>query len=111
MSSRETVRGNKTSIVSSLCGDYTLILNKAEEKNLITKREYVNLKNINKANVEEHVVELVDKILNKGEKTCESFLKLLQTDEDIKTTFPDLEQILNKDLPEPVQVSRTYGGF
>ncbi|CAJ1071629.1 caspase-8-like [Xyrichtys novacula] len=61
---------------------------------------------INKENVEGHVVELVDKIVNKGEETCQDFLELLQTDEDIKKTFPKLKNMgLNVPslLPMPVQ--------
>uniref|UniRef100_A0A3P9BXE6 Caspase-8 n=1 Tax=Maylandia zebra TaxID=106582 RepID=A0A3P9BXE6_9CICH len=71
-----------------LSGDYGLILNKVDENKLITQREYNNLKSINNANAETHVIELVDKIMNKGEKTCKDFLNLLQTDGAIKETFP-----------------------
>lgn len=108
MSAKDTVRCNKTAIQTTLCGDHRLILNKVHEHNLITRREYVNLKNINREDVEGHVVELVDKIMNKGEDSCQAFLNLLQTDEDIKTTFPELKNIqLNNTclLPQPVQAS------
>ncbi|XP_071348722.1 caspase-8-like [Trachinotus anak] len=104
MSAKGTLRSNKTAIHTSLCGDYRLILNKVLEKGLITEREYNNLKSINKEDVEGHVVELVDKIMNKGEKSCQDFLNLLQTDEEIETTFPTLRNIqLNDPLPLPVQ--------
>ncbi|XP_023277668.1 caspase-8-like [Seriola lalandi dorsalis] len=106
MSAKGTLRRNKTDIQKHLCGDYRLILNKVIEKNLITEREYNNLKSINKEDVEGHVVELVDKIMNKGEKCCQSFLNLLQTDEDVETTFPELKDIRLNDtclLPEPTQ--------
>uniref|UniRef100_UPI0037E8513D caspase-3-like isoform X1 n=2 Tax=Semicossyphus pulcher TaxID=241346 RepID=UPI0037E8513D len=93
MSAKDTVRRNKTVIQATLCGDHRLILNKVHEKDLITGREYNNLKNINKEDVEGHVVELVDKIMNKGEESCRAFLDLLQTDEDIKTTYPELKNI------------------
>ncbi|KAM6990021.1 caspase-8-like [Tautogolabrus adspersus] len=108
MSAKDTVRRNKTFIQMTLCGDYTLILTKVHEKDLITRREYTNLKSINKENVEGHVVELVDKIMNKGEESCQAFLHLLQTDEDIKTTYPELKNIqLNvpRPLPLPIQAS------
>uniref|UniRef100_A0A3Q3FDE7 Caspase-8 n=1 Tax=Kryptolebias marmoratus TaxID=37003 RepID=A0A3Q3FDE7_KRYMA len=90
MSARDTLRRNKTRILQGLCADYSLILNKAQETNLITSREYNNLKSISNKDVEGHVVELVDKIMNKGENTSKAFLDLLQTDEEIKTTFPEL---------------------
>lgn len=106
MSAQETLKRNKTQIIDVLCGDHTLILNKTEQKALITKREYNNLKSINKADVGDHVVALVDKIMNKGETTCQNFLDLLQTDEDIKTTFPDLDNVqLGGVLRTPVQAT------
>lgn len=108
MEAQDTVRRNKTAIQETLCGDHSLILDKVHEKNLITKREYNNLRSINKESVEGHVIALVDKIMNKGEETCQAFLNLLQTDEEIKTTFPDLKKIQLSDrslLPHPVQAS------
>lgn len=108
MSAKDTLRRNKTDIQAVLCGDHRLILNKVHEKNLITRREYNNLKSISKEDVEGHVVELVDKIMDKGEDTCKSFLGLLQTDEELRTTFPDLNHIQLSEtclLPAPVQVS------
>ncbi|KAF0047306.1 hypothetical protein F2P81_000939 [Scophthalmus maximus] len=106
MSARDALRRHKTAIQASLCGDYRLILNKVLEKDLITAREYTNLKSINQVDVEGHVVELVDKLMNKSEDTCQQFLNLLQTDEDIGTTYPELRSMQLSDarpLPEPVQ--------
>ncbi|KAG7227337.1 hypothetical protein INR49_000342, partial [Caranx melampygus] len=106
MSAKDTLRRNKTDIQTCLCGDHRQILNKVYEKGLITQREYNNLKSINKEDVEGHVVELVDKIMNKGDKSCQDFLNLLQTDEDIKTTYPELKNIQLNDawlLPKPTQ--------
>lgn len=108
MSAKDTVRRNKTTIQTTLCGDHRLILNKVLENNLITRREYNNLKSINKEDVEGHVVELVDKIMTKGEDRCQAFLDLLQTDDDIRETFPELKNIQLNDpclLPKPVQAS------
>ncbi|XP_061747136.1 caspase-8-like isoform X2 [Nerophis ophidion] len=90
MSAKDTMRNRKVFIQTTLCGDYRLILNKVLENKLVTTREYNNLKSICKEDVEGHVVELVDKIVNKGEDTCQAFLSLLQTDEDLQTTFPEL---------------------
>uniref|UniRef100_A0A669EDU3 Caspase-8 n=1 Tax=Oreochromis niloticus TaxID=8128 RepID=A0A669EDU3_ORENI len=90
MSAQNAIRTNKTAIHEILSGDYGLILNKVHQNKLITQREYNNLKSINNANVEAHVTELVDKIMNKGEDKCKDFLNLLQTDGAIKETFPHL---------------------
>ncbi|XP_070700894.1 caspase-8-like [Pempheris klunzingeri] len=108
MSAKSTLKCNKIAIQQALCGDYKLILNKVCERELITGREYNNLKSINKEDVEGHVIELMDKIMNKGEDTCQAFLDLLQTDEDVKETYPELKKIKLKDtclLPKPVQAS------
>ncbi|XP_041847760.1 caspase-8-like [Melanotaenia boesemani] len=113
MSAKEIVRRNKTTIQSTLCGDHQFILNKVYENEIITLREYNNLRNINRENVEGHVVELVDKIMNKGDASCQNFLSLLQTDDDIKETFPELQSIPLNDirpLPAPVQASSTHSG-
>ncbi|KAL3059910.1 hypothetical protein OYC64_014500 [Pagothenia borchgrevinki] len=106
MAANAILISNKTPIVETLCADYTLILNKAVQNKLITQREYKNLKSINKLNAEGHVVELLDRIMDKGEKTCLAFLNLLQTDEEIQQTYPELNNILKKEncpLPYPVQ--------
>nr|XP_040027796.1 caspase-8-like [Gasterosteus aculeatus aculeatus] len=106
MSARGKVRSQKTAIHEALCADYSLILNKVFEKGLITPREYRNLKSINKESVEGHVIELVDKLLDKGEDTCEAFLSLLQTDDDIVKTYPALRTLQLDDrgtLHAPVQ--------
>ncbi|XP_035993875.1 caspase-8-like isoform X1 [Fundulus heteroclitus] len=112
MSARDALRRNKTKLLDVLCGDRILILQKVFEENLITLRDYNNLKGINKENDEGHVVELVDKIMNKGEETCQLFLNLLQTDADIKTTYPDLRNMQFSDvrITEPVQASSPCSG-
>ncbi|KAM3604177.1 uncharacterized protein V6R79_007402 [Siganus canaliculatus] len=112
MSAINHVRCNKTVIQETLTADYRLILNKVYEKNLITNREYNNLKSINKEDVEGHVVELVDKLMSKGDDTCKVFLDLLQTDESIKATYPELKNIQLNDtrlFSKPVQVCSVDG--
>uniref|UniRef100_A0A3P9DL97 Caspase-8 n=1 Tax=Maylandia zebra TaxID=106582 RepID=A0A3P9DL97_9CICH len=117
MSAHNAIRSNKTAIHEILSGDYRLILNKVYENKLITQREYNNLKSINSANVETHVNDLVDKIMNKGEDKCKDFLNLLQTDGAIKETFPQLASLQLSCTPllsEPVQdvyqiISRPVG--
>lgn len=105
----DAVRRNKTAIGTILCADYGLILNKVDEKKLITRHEYNNLKSINGVDVWGHVIALVDKIMNKGEDTCEAFLNLLQTDDDVKSTYPQLKNLQWSDtiqhLTPPVQAS------
>lgn len=95
----DTVRRNKTQLESILCADYGLILNKVDEREIITRREYNNLKNIIGVDAWGHVVELLDKILNKGNDTCRAFLDLLRTDEDIKSTYPELGNLSWNPIP------------
>lgn len=95
MSAKDIVKRNKTAIQTILSGDYRLILNKVYEKELITEREYNILKSIGGKDVEGHIVELVDKIMSKGDDTCGAFLNFLQTDENIKSTFPQLKDLKN----------------
>ncbi|XP_034411052.1 caspase-8-like isoform X2 [Cyclopterus lumpus] len=104
MSAQDTLRRNKTAIQQTLCSDYMFILNKVYERNLIRPRDYTNLKSINKEHVEGHVVELVDKLMHKGEDYCKDFLNLLQTD-DVQQTYPELTSILSDTsfLSKPVQ--------
>uniref|UniRef100_A0A3Q2DDX8 Uncharacterized protein n=1 Tax=Cyprinodon variegatus TaxID=28743 RepID=A0A3Q2DDX8_CYPVA len=93
MSSKDIIRKNKTKLQDILCGNYKLILDKVYEKELITQRDYKNLKSINKENLSGHVTEMVDTIMDKSEKACKDFLYLLQTDQAVKETFLDLENL------------------
>lgn len=82
--------------------NHALILKKAHEEKLITERERDNLTITNKADVEEHVVKFVDKIMMKGEDTCQAFIGLLEADEAIQTS---LEAVSLKDVcPSPPSV-------
>ncbi|XP_074545056.1 caspase-8-like [Halichoeres trimaculatus] len=108
MPAQDILRSNKIAIQKALCANYSLILNKVYEKKLVTDDDYQDLKSISKGTVREHVNELVDKIMFKGEKRCRAFLDLLQTDDDIKQTYPGLEDLqlnVSSLLPFPVQAS------
>ncbi|XP_053740216.1 caspase-8-like [Synchiropus splendidus] len=98
MSARDILRCKKIAIEGTLSSDHSLILNKVHERNLITQREYNNLRCISGGTVSEHITALLDKIMNKGEETAQAFLSLLQTDEDIRSTFPQLKSIGMTDL-------------
>ncbi|XP_072296566.1 uncharacterized protein [Eucyclogobius newberryi] len=108
MSAKATMRRHKTYIHRILSGDHKLVLNKVHQHSLITDREYNNLKGIYKEHVEGHIVELVDTIMDKGEERCERFLSLLETDDEIKDTFPSLKTIqlsCRRHLTEAIQES------
>uniref|UniRef100_A0A8C6UF69 Caspase-8 n=1 Tax=Neogobius melanostomus TaxID=47308 RepID=A0A8C6UF69_9GOBI len=86
------IRRNKTALLDILSVDRRRILQKVQEHNLITNREYRNLNGIYKEDEEGHIVELLDKIMGKGDETCQHFLDLLETD-DIKGTYPELKSL------------------
>ncbi|KAK5896366.1 hypothetical protein CgunFtcFv8_009974 [Champsocephalus gunnari] len=102
MAAYDILRRNKKSIEETLCADYKLILNKAEQNKLITKSEYNHLKlSRNKYKVMHvSIVMLVDMIMDKGMENCQLFLDLLQTDEAIQKTFPKLKNILKNILED-----------
>ena len=106
MAAMDKLRSKKTEIIDTLSGDRR-IFDKVQEGGVLTLREYRNVTNINRETEEGHVIALVDKIMNKGEGTCQKFLNLLQTDDDIKSTYPALENILTNTciLPTPVQAA------
>uniref|UniRef100_A0A8C6URX7 CARD domain-containing protein n=1 Tax=Neogobius melanostomus TaxID=47308 RepID=A0A8C6URX7_9GOBI len=93
MKPKDIIRRNKTSLLEILSADHMLILNKVQEHGIITDREYNNLKCINNKNVEGHLGELLDKLMNKGDETCQDFINLLKTDAMTKETFPNLKSI------------------
>lgn len=107
MAAKDEVRRNKTTLQTILRADHRLILNMVDEKGLLTRREYNNLKSM-KGDDEGLINELLDKIMDKGDDTCRAFLELLQTDEEIKNTFPELKKIQWTNtslLHTPVQAS------
>lgn len=91
MSAKDIIKSNKTSLLNILSDDERLILNKVQENKLITDRDYRNLKSISKEDVEGRITELLDKIMGKGDERCQSFLNLLETDAEIKETYPKLK--------------------
>ncbi|KAM4627642.1 uncharacterized protein ACJ7VT_002591 [Polymixia lowei] len=76
------VKRNKT-LLSDILFDFRFILSKTYEEDLLTQREYNNL-------VQMTSTDLLDLLLNKGEGSCKSFVRLLQLDKEVKETFPRL---------------------
>ena len=83
---------NKTLLQDILSADPKFILNKVREKELITDREYKNLKSINKGDAEDLVIKLVDTVNNKGVQRRSQFIELLQ-DEIVLETYPRLRDV------------------
>ncbi|KAL0966357.1 hypothetical protein UPYG_G00294310 [Umbra pygmaea] len=94
----ETIKNNKTLIMDILSADSSYILQHVEQRRLITRREYNNLHIPNQSN-EKTIINLLDKLMGKDDKTCKDFLALLEK-QDIVETFPRLREISkNTNLP------------
>nr|XP_023683625.1 caspase-8-like isoform X1 [Paramormyrops kingsleyae] len=94
----QNIRANKMGLIDVLMSDPDYILQNLQADALITQREY-NIIKTKKLSVEETVIDILDKIMNKGEDTCRRFLTLLQTD-DVQETFPNLKHLICPNVPK-----------
>ncbi|CAL8346704.1 unnamed protein product [Merluccius merluccius] len=94
---------NKTQIQGILAADRQYILDQVYSKNLITQREYCNLKSIDKGTAEDHVVLLVDTLIFKGRQL--ELVELLQSD-DVQETYPQLRTV---NWGDPSSLKRSAG--
>ncbi|XP_048834103.1 caspase-8 isoform X2 [Brienomyrus brachyistius] len=94
----QKIRENKMGLINVLMSDPDYILQHLQADALITQREY-NIINSNRQSHEKTVIDILDKIMNKGEDTCRRFLTLLQTD-DVQETFPNLKCLICLNVPK-----------
>ncbi|XP_036425747.1 caspase-8-like [Colossoma macropomum] len=100
----QTLRDKKLFFIDTLSADASFVLQHAEQNEIITKREYNNLNHPNHTQ-ENIIINLLDKVMNKGNETCLRFLQLLQH-EQLQDNFPGLkghfrppQPALNEDSP------------
>ncbi|XP_062853745.1 caspase 8, apoptosis-related cysteine peptidase, like 1 [Trichomycterus rosablanca] len=86
----ETLRKHKVFLIDTLLMDASNILNFAQQKNILTTREYNNLNHSNHTQ-EKIVTNLLDIVMNKGNETCLRFEKLLHC-QDLQKNFPKLRE-------------------
>lgn len=79
---------NKTFLLETLSEEPDIILQHVQQAKLITQRDYRNLSDIRKR--EEKVINLLDKLMGRGEETCRQFIDLLRQD-FILEMFPKLK--------------------
>ncbi|XP_043097678.1 caspase-8-like [Puntigrus tetrazona] len=79
---------NKTFLLETLSADPNIILQHVHQDKLITQRDYGNLSDTTKR--EQKVIDLLDRLMGRGEQTCCQFIKLLRKDE-ILEIFPKLK--------------------
>ncbi|XP_077055492.1 caspase 20, apoptosis-related cysteine peptidase isoform X2 [Siphateles boraxobius] len=90
----------KVFLIETLSEEAEFILQHVHQANLITLREYKNLTDISER--EKRVINLLDKLMGKGEETCRNFIDLLRND-SILEICPTLKDHAIFDAP--VQVS------
>ncbi|XP_029386775.1 uncharacterized protein LOC115062285 [Echeneis naucrates] len=83
---------HKSELIDCLRADPSFILQHTHARNIVTDREYQNLKCINQP--EEAVIKLIDKVIDKGQEYCSAFNELLR-EREIVSTYPKLKGITN----------------
>ncbi|KAI4885379.1 hypothetical protein NFI96_020333, partial [Prochilodus magdalenae] len=89
----ELIRQQKTTLIRILSGDAKFVLQHVQQARLITTHEYENLKDNISHSRQDFTINLLDKMIQKGDKRCHQFLELLENDE-MQETFPLLSDIL-----------------
>eukprot|EP00063_Salmo_salar_P021492 XP_013996327.1 PREDICTED: caspase-8-like isoform X2 [Salmo salar] len=89
----QTLRKNKTLLTEILSEESSFILQHVQQEEIVTNRDYNNLKIPNQSN-EKTVINLLDKVMNKGNTKCCELVNLLQKPHIIKQC-PRLEEIFN----------------
>ncbi|KAL7890636.1 hypothetical protein AOLI_G00001120 [Acnodon oligacanthus] len=85
----QTLLERKTFFIDTLSADASFVLQHAEQSKIITQREYNNLNHPNHTQ-ENIIINLLDKVMHKGDETCLRFLQLLQH-EQLQENFPGLK--------------------
>ncbi|XP_064167557.1 caspase 20, apoptosis-related cysteine peptidase isoform X1 [Anguilla rostrata] len=100
--SMQDIRKRKVPLTETLMSDPDYILQHVQQENLITRREYTNIRSVQRSS-EGRVIDLLDKVMDKGEETCRRFLSLLQQPE-VQDTFPPLKKLCSGEFTDnPVQ--------
>ncbi|XP_026860485.2 caspase 20, apoptosis-related cysteine peptidase [Electrophorus electricus] len=95
----ETVREMKIFLIDTLSADASFVLQYAHQNEILTKREYSSLHHPHHTQ-ENIIINFLDKVMNKGDKTCCTFLQLLQNKE-LQQTFPQLQELFRSSESNP----------
>ncbi|XP_070292757.1 caspase-7 isoform X2 [Salvelinus sp. IW2-2015] len=93
MSIMQMLREKKTLLTEILSAESSYILQHVQQEEIVTNRDYNNL-NIPNQSDEKTVINLLDKVMNKGDTKCCELVNLLQKPHIIKN-YPRLEEIFN----------------
>ncbi|XP_073708281.1 caspase-3-like [Garra rufa] len=110
MDKKETnrIRQNKVFLINTLSGNVDIILQYVQQAQLISSHDYDNLSDISSR--QQKVINLLDKLMNRGEKICCQFIEILRQ-EDILDIFPTLKDhavIASPAMTSPVPVVSQY---
>ncbi|XP_055722455.1 caspase-8-like isoform X2 [Salvelinus fontinalis] len=89
----QMLREKKTLLTEILSAESSYILQHVQQEEIVTNRDYNNL-NIPNQSDEKTVINLLDKVMNKGDAKCCELVNLLQKPHIIKN-YPRLEEIFN----------------
>lgn len=89
----QMLREKKTLLTEILSADSSYILQNVQQEEIVTNRDYNNLNIPNQSN-EKTVINLLDKVMNKGDTKSYELVNLLQKPHMIKN-YPRLEEIFN----------------
>ncbi|XP_023833684.1 caspase-7 isoform X3 [Salvelinus sp. IW2-2015] len=89
----QMLREKKTLLTEILSAESSYILQHVQQEEIVTNRDYNNL-NIPNQSDEKTVINLLDKVMNKGDTKCCELVNLLQKPHIIKN-YPRLEEIFN----------------
>jgi len=90
---------DKVFLIETLSVDAEFILQNVQQAKLITQREYMNLTDISER--QKRIINLLDKLIGKGEETCRNFIDLLRND-SILEMCPTLKDHAIFDAPVQV---------
>lgn len=85
--STQRILQHKVFLIDTLSVDASFILQNVQQAKLITQRDYNNLSDVFER--ETKIIKLLDKLMGRGEKTCNQFIDLLRQD-CVLDSFPAL---------------------
>ncbi|XP_021444674.1 caspase-8 [Oncorhynchus mykiss] len=95
----QTLRENKTLITEILSAEPEFILQHVQQAKIVNQREYNNL-NVTGHPPETIIINLLDKVMNKGNEKCLDFVTLLQQP-NIIDTYSRMEEVFSNNLTAP----------
>ncbi|XP_030266949.1 putative ubiquitin carboxyl-terminal hydrolase 50 [Sparus aurata] len=97
-SAKKMITEHKVELINCLSADHSYILQHAHAKQIITDRQYQNIKEKSPSTPQETVTDLIDHVILKtGPESWTAFLEVLKLP-DVLSTYPRLKEIINEML-------------